>query len=185
MNYRKAARGQDCMIEEWKEVPDWPVYEVSSIGNVRSKDRMEKYWGGERKRKGRMLKPKINTVGYYSVQLCNYEKTWDACVHRLVALTFLPQTGPIVRHLDGDSLNNSLHNLAWGSYKDNEADKLRHGRRPLGVSHPNSVLSENTVRKIRELHKRGHSQLKIAAQLGIGRGPVGHVVRGQSYKNVY
>lgn len=51
-------------------------------------------------------------------------------VHRLVLETFvgpMPQ-GLQVRHLDGDPKNNHLVNLAYGSAKENAADRDRHGR---------------------------------------------------------
>jgi hypothetical protein len=51
-------------------------------------------------------------------------------VHRLVALVFCEGEGEVVRHLDGDKTNNAATNLAWGSYADNEADKVGHGTVP-------------------------------------------------------
>lgn len=50
-------------------------------------------------------------------------------VHRLVAEAFLPNPSglPVVRHLDDVGTNNSLENLAWGTYSDNTQDMLRLG----------------------------------------------------------
>jgi hypothetical protein len=50
-------------------------------------------------------------------------------VHKLVARAFL---GPLpkglqVRHLDGDSLNNHLSNLRYGTPLENQHDRFRHG----------------------------------------------------------
>lgn len=50
-------------------------------------------------------------------------------VHRLVALTFLPppeEGDDLVRHLDGEPLNNAVENLAWGDVYDNQADRREH-----------------------------------------------------------
>jgi hypothetical protein len=51
-------------------------------------------------------------------------------VHRLVCEAFNgppPFEGALVRHLDGDRLNNLAENLAWGTHADNTADAKRHG----------------------------------------------------------
>lgn len=51
-------------------------------------------------------------------------------VHRLVCETFVgpePFPGALVRHLDGDRLNNLADNLAWGTHADNTADAKGHG----------------------------------------------------------
>ena len=96
----------------------------------------------------------------------------------------LPGIGEVVRHIDGDKGNSLPENLAWGSYKENEADKLRHGRRPMGEAHHNSKMKDGDVRKIRELHSRSFSQLKIAKALGLNRGVVGVVVRGEGWTHV-
>ena len=47
----------------------------------------------------------------------------------LVAEAFVPNpyNYPVVRHLDGDPLNNHAFNLAWGTHQDNMDDAKRHG----------------------------------------------------------
>lgn len=56
-----------------------------------------------------------------------------AQVHRLLAITFIPNPDnhPLVRHLNDESLDNRLENLAWGTYRDNCADARRNGN-PVG-----------------------------------------------------
>lgn len=38
-----------------------------------------------------------------------------------------PSAKHIIRHLDGDKLNNRIENLAWGTHRENKADAIRHG----------------------------------------------------------
>ena len=59
--------------------------------------------------------------------------------HRLVALAFHgepPEGKHLVRHLDGNGLNNSPENLAWGDDEDNYQDAVRHG-----VSKARNIIS--------------------------------------------
>ena len=85
-------------IEEWKNITDFPNYQVSSFGNVRNI------------KTGRILKA-ANHGGYYTVGLSNKSPS----VHRLVASSFLdnPENKPQVNHKDKNGLNNNLSNLEW------------------------------------------------------------------------
>lgn len=106
----------------WRGVPGYlGLYEASDEGEIRS------VRGGHRS--GRVLSAPVS--GYYrKVVLVRDGVRHTERVHRLVALTFLglPGEGQEVRHLDGDSLNNAVSNLQWGSKVENRADMTRHGR---------------------------------------------------------
>src|SRR5689334_22814272 len=117
------------MEEEWKSVSGYSDYEVSNLGRVRS-------W----RIKGNTTKPvtksrllKFATCGhkqkYYAVKLYRDNVGKSHRVHRLVLEAFV---GPMpegleVRHLDGDSFNNRLDNLAYGTHAENMEDQKRHG----------------------------------------------------------
>lgn len=110
--------------EEWREVPGWPGYEVSSWGRVKS-------W----RRHGvvpppRILTPTLNPAGYYFVGLYRDGKRKVWTVHRLVALCFQgPRPdGMETRHLDGNPLNNHPWNLKYGTSSENNRDRVKHGR---------------------------------------------------------
>lgn len=45
-------------------------------------------------------------------------------------------SGLMVRHLDGNSLNDHADNLAWGTAAENSADAIRHGTHPWQVHRP-------------------------------------------------
>jgi hypothetical protein len=57
--------------------------------------------------------------------------------------------GWVVRHLDGSRYNDAPSNLAWGTYKQNAADKWTHGTQQTGERHGLSKLTEDNVRFIR------------------------------------
>lgn len=110
--------------EQWKDVVGFEDgYEVSNLGNVRSKTRT---LGDGRTFKGKSLKPWINQ-GRERLTLPNKTKVK---VHRLVCEAFhgpAPEDKPFALHKNGDSLDNRADNLYWGDFVDNVADALRHG----------------------------------------------------------
>lgn len=104
--------------EVWKEVPGFPDYEVSSLGQVAS------IKGG----KFRVLAGGKTDTGYRNVLLYSGGRRVGRRVHSLVALAFYgPRPkGLEVRHLDGNQLNNAAANLRYGTHAENMADRRRH-----------------------------------------------------------
>lgn len=122
------------MTEEWRPVAGWEgLYEVSSLGRVRSLDRVirTKKSGGTTVRAGQELKPRI-VNRYPRVALRNPKDSTQKYlfVHRLIAIAFIPNPHnlAIVRHLNDIPTDNRLDNIAWGTHSDNENDKVRNGR---------------------------------------------------------
>ena len=70
---------------------------------------------------GRPLKPNINGKGYKYVIFCKNGKTKTMMVHRIIALTFVPNPMnlPVVNHKDGNKLNNKAENFEWTTNKGN------------------------------------------------------------------
>ena len=107
------------MKEIWKDIAGYEnLYQVSSFGNIRSKDRTIKRnsnYTGNLPLKGRLLKPTINNAGYKRVSLCKSGRQKSFFVHRLVATAFIdnPQGLPFVNHKDENKLNNHVSNLEW------------------------------------------------------------------------
>ncbi len=106
-------------------------YEISTDGRVRSIDRVTKDRNGHnRRRAGRLLSQQINQNGYPTVGLKLEGQRRSFLVHRLVALTFIPNDNPDadqVCHNDGDPANAHVENLRWDTKSGNELDKNAHG----------------------------------------------------------
>jgi hypothetical protein len=68
-----------------------------------------------------MLKGSIGEHGYKYYRLSKNGKKKMFYAHRLVAEHFLPNPNnlPVVNHIDGNKLNNSVTNLEWVSYSEN------------------------------------------------------------------
>lgn len=98
--------------EEWRDISGYDGrYQVSNLGNVRSVNYRNT---GVCKK----ISMKLNCNGYFEVTLCkNNQSKWFK-VHRLVAMTFLPNPNglPCVNHKDENRTNNNVDNLEWCSY---------------------------------------------------------------------
>lgn len=96
-------------------------YQVSTNGEVRSVDRIIKTKRGERKYKGKLLKPNIGTNGYYYVNLSKAQNKKTCYIHNMVAETFLEKEDETleVDHINGNRLDNRLENLQYLSHFDN------------------------------------------------------------------
>lgn len=93
----------------WKQIAEFPNYEVSDTGLVRNKA-------------NKILKFFKQNSGYLVATLTNEElKGAKRTVHRLVAKAFIenPEGLPEVNHKDGNNLNNEVNNLEWCSKRQN------------------------------------------------------------------
>lgn len=61
--------------------------------------------------------------GYLTVDLYDGNKSTKVTVHRLLAETFIPNTEnkPCVDHKDGNRQNNTISNLRWATYSENNS----------------------------------------------------------------
>ena len=101
-------------MEIWKDIPTYEAeYEVSSLGNVRSKDRVVPCKGGTRLFKGKLKKLCISRTGYYITTLSKENQLRTFTVHQLVAWAFIPgfTKGMHLNHIDGVKTNSKLSNL--------------------------------------------------------------------------
>ena len=109
-------------VEIWKTIPEYPNYEVSNFGNIRSKIRFVARNGNVARLPGCDLKKRLIT-GYERVTLYNGSRNEHKqfFVHRLVADLFVPNPCqyPCVNHKDECRTNNHADNLEWCTHKYN------------------------------------------------------------------
>ena len=107
------------MTEEiWRPIKDFPGYEVSNLGNVRS------FYNNRYGIKSdfRILKGSVDkSTGYLKVSLWKNGKGATKSVHRLVADAFLDkcESKNDVNHIDGNKLNNCISNLEFATRNEN------------------------------------------------------------------
>lgn len=92
----------------WKKI-DGTRYEVSINGEIRNTDTKN------------LIKGSVTRSGYKMVALFVNGRKSNKQVHRLVALSFIPnaENKPQVNHKDKNKLNNCLDNLEWVTAKEN------------------------------------------------------------------
>ena len=111
-------------MEEWKDVIGYEgKYQVSNLGNVRSLDYM--HTGNAKE-----LKQYTNRYGYKMVRLCKNGDMKAFSVHKLVAMSFIPNPNnyPQVNHKDCNPLNNKVDNLEWCTAEYNNTYNNKHIR---------------------------------------------------------
>ena len=99
-----------------KEIPNFPKYYVDTQGNVYSTQRSSTM---------KKLTPWLDTKkNYLMVGLMRDGKRHRMLVHRLVAMTFIPnpQNLPEVNHKDKKKTKCSVDNLEWCTRKENLYD---------------------------------------------------------------
>jgi len=168
------------LLPTWRELPGHPGYEVSDSGEVRSYARI----GG--RRGARDVVPHLlwphDHRGY--LRVCVGGRFLH--VHRLVLLTFVgpPPVGAESRHLNGNSKDNRLCNLAWGSKAQNEADKIAHGTSTAGSRSMRRRLNAPTVKEIRQRAEAGESFAALGRQHGVSWQSIQAIVRRRSWKHL-
>lgn len=118
--------------EEWRPVVGYEgLYEVSSVGRVRSLDmKGVDRLGRKYSSPGIIRKLQNGAGGHKTVDLKVAGRRQTRQIHRLMAIAFLPNPEelPFVRHLNDNSWDNRLENLAWGNMSDNLNDSVKNGK---------------------------------------------------------
>lgn len=123
------------MQEIFKDIKGYKgFYQISNLGRVKSLARKD-IKGHNLKE--RILKPMLNTGGYYHVSLYNGNK--KCClIHQLVAECFLNhipnRMKKVVDHIDCNKINNKLSNLRIVTQRENSDQKnLKSSSKHIGV----------------------------------------------------
>lgn len=115
----------DLHGEIWKTIPEYnETYQVSNFGRIKCK--VETY----AMIKVFILKQTISNKGYARVRILKGKnKKGSVFVHRLVALTFIPnpENKATVNHKDGNKLNNKIDNLEWSTIQENTIHAYKSG----------------------------------------------------------
>lgn len=118
------------MEEVWKDIEGYKnKYQISTKGNVRSL----RY---NNSNQIRLLKPKINRLGFREVKLSKNNQAKDYMVTRLVAQAFIPNpyNKPKAIHKNNDKQDDSVENIEWAFESESRLAMYKKGNRINGIS---------------------------------------------------
>lgn len=170
-------------IENCRPIEGRPGYYVSADGRFWSM-RTRRY--GRIRDNGKVHQLATTSSRYPMIQFYeNGIKTFKAA-HLIMIETFVgprPESQQC-RHLDGNTKNFRLDNLAWGTNAENVNDKRTHGTLLHGGKHPRAKLDETAVVHIWERYNAGDSQAQIARDLGVTKYCISDIIRGKRWTHV-
>lgn len=133
------------MSEIWKDIKDFEgYYQVSSLGRIRSLDRVKSTYGGRSYAiKGAIKSIRLNNIsGYSQITLSKDGKKRVFTIHRLVGLNHIPNPNnlPELNHEDGNKQNNAVSNLKWCDKNYNHQHACKTGLWKMNINHKNALL---------------------------------------------
>ena len=162
-----------------KQIPGHSHYSSTDEGEIISTRRYPS---------GKQLSGYVNEDGYLTVTITADDGVKrKTLVHRLVATAFLgpcPTEDHLVRHLDGDQLNNRPSNLAWGTELTNFHDAVGHGTRQLSPSGKGRVMDEGTVTDVIRNLALGLTGVQVSGITGVSTAQVSRIKNGHRWRHL-
>lgn len=164
-------------IEIWRVHPEYAGIEVSTLGRVRTLDKVGSRKNGTYSKKRHVLKQSNSTNGYLQVNIPIDGKRITKRVHRLVAQTFIPNPDnlPMVNHKDCNRANNNVENLEFCTASYNQQYRQKYGISTAAVTgHPLFAINLSTL-------EVSHfcSQSEAGRALGIQQSNISAVIKGR------
>ena len=192
---------KDTFSASANEIPGFPGYRIATDGGVWSCWKKKgfgwpnfgttSYMGKDWRRLAI-----FTDQGYKKVNLGS--KGRGKRVHRLLAQAFIPRagSGPMVLHIDGNSLHNCVPqkhcgcggNLYWGTAKQNSLDALKHGThqgiRNRGENCGKAKLTAKQVRVIKWALHFGSRQAYLVRVFKVAPETISGISRGKRWRHV-
>jgi hypothetical protein len=165
--------------EVWKSIKDYPNYQISNLGNVKSLNNYKRNYY-------KILSPSLSKSGYYQIGIRLDKKRIYHTIHRLIAIHFIDnnENYKCVNHKDGNKLNNSIENLEWCSYSINNKHAYDNGLNKNNENHGRSKLSNSDVLLIKESLINNISQRKLAIQFNVSQACINYINVNKTWANL-
>jgi hypothetical protein len=170
-------------LEVWKTIPGFEDYSVSTWGRVRRDS------PGQGTYPGRIMNACKGGRGYLLIRLSVNAKQSSIRLHRLIAMTFLPNPDnlPEVDHLDYNKENNRVENLIWATKLENVGRSWKDGNHTprKGTLNGQSKLTEKEVFEIKVLLKQGVlTAVQISEIYKCDHTTIGNIKKGRAWAHV-
>lgn len=162
-------------MEVWVKIKDFPSYECSNYGRIKSAKRdVLKKNGVIASYNSKIIKPIKNKDGYNRVVFYSNNKRYIRKVHKIIAEHFLKpiKNKEFIYHLDEDKTNNMAINLKYISHK-------RVGKslgKPIKISVYNKLTFE---------YKTYNSILECSKELDISYTQIGRILNNENKNKIY
>ena len=147
------------IMELWKDVTRYEgLYQISNLGRVKRIERRSPMplhgKTATRRRREKILSGTINGAGYRIVELYKKGIGKYKLIHRLVLGAFMqnPQNKPCCNHKNSIRHDNTITNLEWATYSENNKHAFTHGKQKIRYGEGASYikLTRKQVDEIRE-----------------------------------
>lgn len=139
---------------------------------------------------GNIRRQYVDRAGYARVYLKTKSGMKRFLVHRIIAMCFIPNPNskPCVNHIDGDKLNNSVENLEWCTYSENEHHSYHVLGKKVSMSHMRKIQqihADSSSKKVDQISEDGEvvavfdSQAKASKETGISQGNISECCNGK------
>ena len=183
------------MEEVWKDIEGYEgLYQVSSLGRVKSLKRLITRKYGYKKREQRinekLLRFSNNSKGYsqFKINKLGKQKTFRA--HTLVARAFIPnhKKHEEINHKNGIKTDNRVENLEWCTRQENIDHAWKKGlvkNIQNGEKINTSKLTEKQVLEIREKYgSKKCNYSEIARKYNVWSSTISRVINKETWKHV-
>lgn len=150
---------------EWRDCSEFPGYQVSNTGLVKSL---------KRGHVGRIRYQATDYHGYKRIVMAGIDiKRKNVSVHRLVAREFVdnPHNNQVVNHIDGNKSNNLYSNLEWCTPGQNQSHAYRIGLRGPMPKH-RAKINQDIVNYIRS---SGKGTTELMSEIGLCRSTINRI----------
>lgn len=154
--------------ELWASVKEYPNYQVSHKGNIRSLNY-------NRTGVVKNMIPKPDKWGYLICVLRNKNGKKTLHIHRLISDVFIPNPNRLsqINHIDGDKNNNSINNLEWCSQSYN----MNHAYKNFLNPRQKGVVQKNSNGNVLNVFRSAHEASRVT---GINRGNISNCCIGNT-----
>lgn len=168
-------------MEIWKDIPGFETrYQVSNMGRVKSKSYIRSNGFGLYRTREQILNPFKEKCGYLKVVLNKNGKKSRVKIHRLVAITFIPNPNnkSEIDHINTNVEDNRVDNLRWVTSSENKLNPITRARMAKAKKGANLkpvvCFSKNGI-----LVKAFNSAIEAGETLNISPAHICHCCKGK------